>query len=136
MGEQSDGLFEVGYDVPGRGQVVEATVAKCKNGLAINYADPYMRRRDPDCMVVGDAKPTDKESYVDRFGEPFDSVRVETLEWLKRQNLAVFAFILGGFVLVLRAIALEKVLNGVALQGGRAGHSLILAPFGPRTPDA
>ena len=64
MGEQSEGLFEVAYDVPGRGRVAEATVAKCKNGLAVNYAEPYMRRRDPNCMVVGDAKPTDKESYV------------------------------------------------------------------------
>lgn len=97
MGEQSNGLFEVSYDVPGRGQVVEATVAKCKNGLAVNYAEPYMRRRDPECMIIGDAQPTDKTSYVDRFGEPFDAVRVETFEWLKRQDLAVFAFILGGF---------------------------------------
>ena len=97
MGERSNGLFEVGYDVPGRGRVVEATVAKCKNGLAINYAEPYMRRRDPDCMVVGDAEPTDKTSYVDRFGKSFDSVRMETFEWLKRHDLAVFAFILGGF---------------------------------------
>ena len=97
MGEQSDDLFEVSYDVPGKGRTVEATVAKCKNGLVVNYGEPYMRRRDPDCMVVSDAKPTDKTSYADRFGEPFAPLRQETFEWLKSQKLVVFAFILGGF---------------------------------------
>ena len=51
MGEQTDGLFEVSYEVPGRGQVVEATVTKCKNGLAVNYKEPYMRRRDPNAWL-------------------------------------------------------------------------------------
>ena len=41
---------EVGYDIPGKDRVVEATVAKCKNGLVVNYVEKYMRRRDPDCM--------------------------------------------------------------------------------------
>ncbi len=97
MGGQTDGSFEVAYDVPGVGRTVEATVARCSNGLAVNYAEPYMRRRDPDCSVIGDAKPTDKESYASRFGKPFEPLRDETFEWLKQQDLAVFAFILGGF---------------------------------------
>ncbi len=97
MGGQESGVFEVAYDVPGKGRVVEATVAKCRNGLAVNYLEPYMRRRDPDCMVIGDDKPTDKESYQERFGMPFGGVREETFAWLKEQDLVVFAFILGGF---------------------------------------
>lgn len=42
--------YEVAYDVPGKGRVVEATVARVRNGVAVNYTDPYMRRRDPDSM--------------------------------------------------------------------------------------
>jgi hypothetical protein len=56
-----------------------------------------MRRRDPDCMVIGDALPTDKCSHAERFGTPFGPVRTETFDWLKGQDLAVMAFILGGY---------------------------------------
>ena len=28
----------------------EATVTRCRNGIAVNYPEDYMRRRDPDCM--------------------------------------------------------------------------------------
>ena len=97
IGEQTEGSFEVAYEVPLHGRVVEATVTKCSNGVAVNYAEPYMRRRDPDCSVIGDAKPTDKESYENRFGKSFEPFRNETFEWLKGQDLVVFAFILGGF---------------------------------------
>ncbi|MHB8974257.1 MAG: DUF4914 family protein [Pirellulaceae bacterium] len=97
MGGQCEGLFEVAYEVPRRGRVMEATVAKCSNGLAVNYTEPYMRRRDPDCSVIGDEKPTDKQSFRNRFGEPFEPLRGETFQWLKDQDLVVFAFILGGF---------------------------------------
>jgi hypothetical protein len=96
-GGKSEGIFEVAYDIPGHGRVIEATVSICKNGLAVNYCEPYMRRREPDCLVVGDNNPTDKERYEERFGEPFEKVRLETLKWLKQQRLAVFAFMLGNF---------------------------------------
>jgi hypothetical protein len=86
------GLQEVAYDVPGRGRVVEATAARVRNGIAANYTEPYMRRRDPDALVVGDDLPTDKDRYVDRFGVSFDGVRQETFDWLATQELAVFAF--------------------------------------------
>lgn len=88
--------YEVVYEVPGRGSVVEATVTPCRNGVAVNYSEPYMRRRDPDCMVIGDSKPTDKCSFASRFGHPFEPVREETFRWLQDQDLAVLAFILGG----------------------------------------
>lgn len=97
VGGQSEGTFEVAYEVPQLGRVIEATVTKCRNGVAVNYPEPYMRRRDPECSVIGDAKPTDKQSYCSRFGKSFEPLREETLQWLKDQDLAVFAFILGGY---------------------------------------
>jgi hypothetical protein len=86
------GWQEVAYDVPGHGRVVEAVVCRAKNGICANYLEPYMRRRDPDCMVIGDTRPTDKPTYKERFGEDFDPLRQSTLEWMKTQDLAVFAF--------------------------------------------
>ncbi|MBT8044971.1 MAG: DUF4914 family protein, partial [Verrucomicrobiae bacterium] len=65
---------------------------RVRNGVAANYIEPYMRRRDPDCMVIGDNKPTDKPTYLERFGEDFSTLRQESLDWLKGQALAVFAF--------------------------------------------
>jgi hypothetical protein len=40
------------YDIPNRGKVVEALVCRVRNGISANYTEPYMRRRDPDCMVI------------------------------------------------------------------------------------
>jgi hypothetical protein len=88
----SQGWHEVSYDVPGKGRVVEARVCRVKNGVAANYIEPYMRRRDPDCMVIGDADPTDKPTYEARFGGSFDSLREESLDWLSNQPLAMFPF--------------------------------------------
>jgi len=84
--------YEVAYDVPGQGRVVEATVNRCRNGLAVNYVDPYMRRRDPDCMVVADARPTDQTTFDERFSVPFPSVRAGVLAWLAEQELVVMPF--------------------------------------------
>ena len=71
-------FYEVYYTIEGIGKVVECTVAKCKNGLAINYTDPYMRRRDPNCMVIADDQPTDKETFINRFKEDFSSLKNDT----------------------------------------------------------
>ena len=84
--ETDDDLIEVAYDVPGSGRYVEVNVARCKNGAAVNYTDAYMRRRDPDAMVIADSNPTDKKRYRDRFGVEFDEVRTETFQWLKDQK--------------------------------------------------
>ncbi len=96
MGGKENLHFDVNYEVKGKGTVTEATVERCKNGLAINYNESYMRRRDPDCMVVGDEKPSDKVRYKERFGSEFNPVRNETFEWLKTQDLSVTVFTLGG----------------------------------------
>lgn len=92
---EENGWHTVGYEVHGVGHVVEAQVCRVKNGIAANYLEPYMRRRDPDCMVIGDKKPTDKPTYEARFGAAFDPVRDETFAWLGRQDLAVFPFVAG-----------------------------------------
>lgn len=95
MGNKKSGVFEVNYDVNGK-TITEATVAKVKNGLAVNYPEPYMRRRDPECMLVADDRQTDKLRFSDRFDFSFEDVRKETFQWLKEQDLVLTFFNLGG----------------------------------------
>ncbi|MFW6353237.1 MAG: DUF4914 family protein, partial [Verrucomicrobiota bacterium] len=90
-----DGWHDVAYDVPGKGSVLEARACRVRNGIAANYIEPYMRRRDPDCMLIGDERATDKPTYRERQGESFEAVRGETFEWLATQELAVFPFYAG-----------------------------------------
>lgn len=92
---QDDGWHYVSYDVPGKGNVIEAKVCKVKNGISANYVEPYMRRRDPNAMVIGDELPSDKPRYSERFGGDFSTTRKETLEWLKGQDLISFVFYSG-----------------------------------------
>jgi hypothetical protein len=87
-----DGWQNVDYDVPGKGAVTEAKVCRVNNGVAANYLEPYMRRRDPNCLLIADGLPTDKQTFKDRFGKEFDGIRKETFEWLKKQELALFFF--------------------------------------------
>lgn len=87
--------FEVAFDTNGKGTIVEAVVARVRNGVAANYLEPYMRRRDPDCMVIADDQPTNKPRFHDRFGYDFATLRTETFDWLKTQPLAMFGFTAG-----------------------------------------
>ncbi|WP_139903515.1 DUF4914 family protein [Clostridium thermarum] len=97
MGRSDKSIFEVAYETPGKGNVVEATVVKCKNGISINYTEPYMRRRDPDSMVIADDKPTDKPRFIDRFGYDFKELRSQTFHWLQDQDeLILLPFWAGG----------------------------------------
>lgn len=96
LGPEKTERYEVAYDVPHKGRVVEAVVVRCKNGLSVNYLDPQMRRRDPNCMVVADDQPSDKERYIDRFEESFDSLRSDTFAWLKQQDLILLPLFTGG----------------------------------------
>ena len=95
VGGASSDSFEVTYDVPGFGRVIEASVARVRNGISANYTTPYMRRRDPDALVVGDNRPTDKETFSQRFGYEFSTLRDKTFEWLKKTPLIMYAFISG-----------------------------------------
>ena len=96
LGNRDDhGVYEAIFKAKGVGRVVEAVVTKARNGLAINFPDPAMRRRDPDAMVIGDKLPTDKPTYEQRFGESFEKVRQLTLDWLKTQELVAMPFYAG-----------------------------------------
>ncbi|MEM6364778.1 MAG: DUF4914 family protein [Planctomycetota bacterium] len=86
-----EGYHTVGYDVEGV-FTPEAKVCRVKNGIAANYLEPYMRRRDAGCMVIADDRATDKTTYQSRFGTDFESVRQETFAWLKTQDLGCFFF--------------------------------------------
>jgi len=87
---------DVVCEVPGKGKVVEVSITRCKNGLAINYPEKYMRRRDPEAMVIADDLPTDKPRFKERFHTSFDPLRTETLKWLAEQDsLIVLPFLSG-----------------------------------------
>ena len=94
MGGKTQGVFEVTYPVNGE-EVLEATVTKVRNGLSVNYIEPYMRRRDPNCSYVADTKDTDKVTFDSKFETPFSQVRQDSFDWLKDQDLVVMLFTLG-----------------------------------------
>ncbi len=85
-GGAKDGIFEVEYDIPGKGAYTEAIVLKVKNGLSANYTEAYMRRRDPDTMSIADDKPTDKIHFRDKYDFEFSELQLETFNWLKSQS--------------------------------------------------
>ena len=88
--------FDVSYSIPGMGLVKEAEVLRCKNGTVVNFIEDYMRRRDPDCMRIGDDLPTDKKQFSEVYGYPFANLRKETLDWLSGQNVIMLPFKAGG----------------------------------------
>jgi hypothetical protein len=96
MGGKDNATFDVNFDVKDKGVIREAYVAKCKNGLVVNYDDMYMRRRDPDSMVIADDLPTDKLTHEKRFGMPFEDIRQETFDWLKQQESLICMPFLSG----------------------------------------
>ncbi len=95
LGPAGGPVFTVEYDVDGT-PVPEATVTRCRNGIAVNYPEDYLRRRDPDCMRIADDLPTDKPRYRDVFGAEFAPVKQKTLDWLGTQELVVVPFKAGG----------------------------------------
>jgi len=95
MGGKDNETFDVSYKVDDK-LVREAYITKCKNGLVANYDDIYMRRRDPNSMVIADNFPTDKPTHKERFGTEFDENRKETFKWLSEQDgLIVMPFLSG-----------------------------------------
>ncbi|WP_062377519.1 DUF4914 family protein [Demequina pelophila] len=136
LGPDYGPTFYVDYDVDGD-VVTEATVTRCRNGLAVNYPEDYMRRRDPACMVIADDRPTDKTRFADRFGHAFSGTRQETLDWLARQDLVVVPFKAGGPVHGSPSIAIVPANAAffatalVDLQGWTTFEEL--GPFTPRS---
>jgi len=98
----------VAYTLPDGSTVDEAYVSRVKNGISANYKESYMRRRDPNCMLVADSRPSDKAHFSNRFGTDFSKLKEETFEWLKTQELALFGFEMG--------------------QGGLAGDAIAICP--------
>ena len=94
-GHSTSDTMAVEYALPDGRIIKEAQVSKVRNGICVNYYESYMRRRDPETMVIADDKPTDKVNFETRFHQDFDTVRRETLDWLKSQDLAAFAFDIG-----------------------------------------
>lgn len=119
LGNRGSDTYEIVYDVAGIGRVVEATVSLCKNGAVVNYADAYMRRRDPECMVIADDNATDKPQYKDAYGEDFQDLRSNTFEWLETQKLLLLPFMAGGMELGYPALLVAPQ-NAAFFAGGLA----------------
>ena len=96
FGPTHSSRYDVTYPIPGQGLFKEAEVVRCKNGPVVNFMEDYMRRRDPDCMRIGDDLPTDKPRFEDTYGYPFSQLRQETLDWLATQQLIMLPFHAGG----------------------------------------
>ena len=120
LGGDGADRFEVAYEAPGKGRIVEAEVVRCKNGLAVNYTEAYMRRRDPKCMVVADERPTDKRRYSEAFSQPFPALRQEIFDWLASQDLLLLAFQAGGMELGVPGLLIAPAERG--LFRGRIGQ--------------
>ncbi len=136
LGPDGGPTFAVEYDVAGT-RVREADVVRCTNGLAVNYPEDYLRRRDPDCMRIADDLPTDKPRYRDIFGTEFAPVKAETLTWLSGQDLVVVPFKAGGPALGYPSLAICPrnaaffALTLVDLQGWVTFEEI--GPFTPRS---
>ncbi|MGL4737865.1 MAG: DUF4914 family protein [Cellulosilyticaceae bacterium] len=119
LGGSKQDVFEVAYEVEGRGHVLEAEVTRCKNGIVVNYPDDYMRRRDPDCLLVADDFDTDKPRYDDVYHEDFEPLRQKTFDWLKQQRLIIVPFKAGGIAYGYDALLIAPA-NAAFFAGGLA----------------
>lgn len=136
LGPGGGPTFDVVYDVAGT-PVKEVDVVRCTNGIAVNYVEDYMRRRDPDCMRIADDLPSDKPRYRDVFGTEFAPLKTETLDWLQGQPLIVVPFKAGGLtfgspsIAIMPANAAFFALALVDLQGWVTFDEI--GPFEPRS---
>lgn len=96
FGTSGGSVHIVGYTVPGHGYIQEAEVVRCKNGSSVNFSEEYMRRRDPNCMYIGDDLPTDKPRFSEVWGMNFGDLRAATMNWLSEQPLIVMPVSIGG----------------------------------------
>ncbi len=94
-GGRDDLQATVAYDLPDGRRIEEVDVVRVRNGISANYRETYMRRRDPECMVVADRNPSDKPHFSDRYDFDFKDLKEETFAWLGEQELAVFGFAMG-----------------------------------------
>jgi hypothetical protein len=109
--------FNVKYEIPGKGEVTEAIIHRVTNGIAANYPDPYIRRRDPDTMAIADDLPSDKVSFKEKYGYDFDTLKEETFQWLKEQDLAIFFYFAGRDKIGLGGVAIIPYNAGFFAMG-------------------
>lgn len=117
VGGKENTSYEVKYNIPGKGEYTEAIIHKVTNGISANYTDAYMRRRDPDTMAIADNLPSDKIRFKDKFGYEFDSLKIETFNWLKDQELAVFFYFAGNKGIGVGGIAIAPANAGFFAMG-------------------
>jgi len=132
-----NGYFDVSYEVHGKEKVTEARVCKVRNGISANYMEPYMRRRDPDCLLIGDNLPTDKIRYKDVYNREFNQLRTETFNWLENQELLVFPFISGPNDIGIPSLAIIPAnasffAFGLSLLQGITNIDLLTEPYDPK----
>ncbi|MEN8155544.1 MAG: DUF4914 family protein [Bacteroidota bacterium] len=94
-GTAGEDEFEVKYEVPGKGEYTEVVVHRVENGISANYTEAYMRRRDPETMVIADELPSDKKRFKEKYGYDFALLQEETLVWMKQQDLSLFFYFAG-----------------------------------------
>ena len=114
---ENNNRFEVKYNLQNNDVVTEAIVHRVTNGISANYTEAYMRRRDPDTMLIGDDLPSDKDLFIDKFGYNFDKLRNETVSWLQSQNLAVFFYFAGRNKIGIGGIAIAPANAGFFAMG-------------------
>ncbi|MBD3272653.1 MAG: DUF4914 family protein [Elusimicrobia bacterium] len=130
--------FEVAYELDDGTTVQEVNVTRCKNGLAINYYEKEMRRRDPECLLIGDSQETDKQRFHDIYHEDFSSLRQKTFAWLKKQKLLVAGIYVGGKDTGLTGLIIAPDNTGFFVGGicdlqGMIPLSLVKDDFSPDT---
>jgi len=137
-GDMSTSEITVSYELPSGKWVDEVDVVRTRNGVSANFREAYMRRRDPDCMVVADRNPSDKPRFNDRFSVDFSALRKETLAWLATQDLAIFGFEMGQDGLDADALAICPAnagffAFGLGLLQGVVDIEKLGRPFKPMT---
>ena len=63
FGPTHSSRYDVVYNIVGNGSVKEAEVIRCKNGASVNFMEDYMRRRDPNSMVISDELPDRQTAF-------------------------------------------------------------------------
>lgn len=137
-GSEENKDWNVMSKLPDGSEFHEAEVVRVKNGISVNYTELYMRRRDPDCLVVADNGASDKPRFNEKFNYSFENLRKKTFSWLSDQELAVFGFELGQDGLVGDALAICPAnagffAFGLGLLQGVVNLKEINRPFEPKT---
>jgi hypothetical protein len=135
-GDLNSKTFEVSYQVPGLSKIIDATVVRVRNGIAANYPSAYMRRRDPDAMLIGDDGPTDHLRFEEVYHYPFNELRERTFEWLAENPLIIYAYVtgkkgLGQDALVVAPANAAFFGFGMALLQGITAYEDVGADFKP-----